>query len=55
MNIPAFVINLDDSKERLAHVTDELRNAGIDFTVRRHIKWDIRAALTLEALVLLCD
>ena len=32
MNIPAFVINLDDSKERLAHVTYELRNAGIDFT-----------------------
>ena len=32
MNIPAFVINLDDSKERLAHVTHELRNAGVDFT-----------------------
>jgi hypothetical protein len=27
----------------------------INQIVRRHIKWDIRAALTLEALVLLCD
>ena len=28
---------------------------GHTVRVRRHIKWDIRAALTLEALVLLCD